>query len=175
MAKTRKMKKILFLLLFVFTSGVSQNLTMQDLVSLQQKQHTEIKQHFIDSGWKLVDERYSDKRQYGDIVFMSSAIPDATTMHLTIFYGWGKISQNRLQLRIKDKEQFAKLKSGIEPAGLKFVSAETASNKTTVIFSNEAITIQAITTKPVGAQAQYEIYIIDNTYDPKMYNYSLGK
>lgn len=169
------MKKITCLLfLIVFADGFAQTL-MQDLISLQQKPHTEIRQYFIDAGWKLVDERYSDKRQYGDIVFVSPETPEAAAMHLTVFYGWGKVSQNRIQLETKDKEQFAKLKSGIEPAGLKFASAETASNKTTVIFSNDAITVQAVTTKPVGTPAQYEIHIVDNTYDPKMYHYSLGK
>lgn len=168
------MKKLFILFILVCVNGFAQSLTMQDLVSLQQRPHTEIRQYLTDAGWKLADERYSDKRQYGDMVFTSPEKPETAT-GVTIFYGWGKTSQNRIQLKTKDKDRFAKLKSGIEPAGLKFISAETASNKTTVTFGNGAITIQAITTKPVGSAAQYEIHIVDNAYDPKMYHYSLGK
>jgi hypothetical protein len=168
------MKKIVLLLL-VFVSGYSQGVTLPDLLLLQSKPANEIKQYLTNAKWKLVDERFSDQHQFGDMTFVSTQSADAAPMYVKILYGQQNPSQTRLQLTIKNKEQFAAIKSGIQSTDLKFISTETVSNLTTTTFKNEKCSVRIVAERPVGAAVSYEIYIQSNTYDPKMYNFSLGK
>ena len=170
------MKKLLvFLFLIVCSSAFSQNLNLPELIAVQGKTQQEIKQYFIDAKWKLVDERFSEKRGFGDMAFVSTEMQTESVMNVKVYYGQQKTSQTRIQLNIKNKDQFTALKSGLALTDLKFVSTETAANLTTTVFKNENVTVRIVATRPVGISAAYEIDIESNAYDPKMYNFSLGK
>lgn len=169
------MKTIFYLFLLFSEFAFSQDVTLADLLILQSKTPTEIRQYFIDANWKLIDERYSEQRNFGDMTFASTDTPEPKTMRLTIFYGQGKPEQTRLVLKLKDKGQFSAIKSGLATSGMKFASTEVNGNITTTIFKSDTITLTILATRPVGNISEYEVSIVSNAYDPKMYNFSLGK
>jgi hypothetical protein len=156
-------------------TAFSQNLTLPDLIALQGKSLEEIRKYFTDAEWKFVDERFSDKRGFGDMAFTSTETPVENTMFVKIYYGLQKASQTRIQLNLKNKDQFTAIKSGLASSDLKFVSTETAANLTTTVFKSDNIVVRIVATRPVGASVAYEIHIESTAYDPKMYNFSLGK
>ena len=166
------MKKLLFFLL-VTVHGFSQTVALQDLIALRVKSPQEIKLHCIDTGWQLTDERFSEQRNMGDLSLVSTQAQPP--MQLAVFYGLDKPSQTRLILKLKGKDQFTSLKSGLAATDLKFASTEVAGNITTTTFKSEKVTLTIRADKPVGAAVNYEISVVSNDYDPKMYNFSLGK
>jgi len=159
-------------LLLVCVKSFAQNVSLPDLVALQATPAQEIKDYFIEAGWKLVDERFSEKRGFGDMMF---ATTDGSPMTATVYYGQGKPSQTRFVLKMKSREQFSVLKSGIDQAGLRFHSTNTAANLTTTVFKSEHLTLRIIGTRPVGGEAAFEFQLESNGYDPKMYQFSLGQ
>jgi len=169
------MKKILLVCLLVFVKGFSQTVSLPDLMALQVKPQQEIKQQLIDAKWKLVDERFSEKHGFGDMTFLSTQTPEASAIQLKVFYGLDKASQTRLQLRIKTNEQFTQVKSSIAQTNLQFSRTAVDGNNTTTVFKNNDVTVTILATRAVGASVTYEILVESNDYDPKMYNFSLGK
>lgn len=169
------MKRAFLVFLFLCIQGHSQTLALHDLIGLQSKPHTEIRQQLIDTKWKLVDERFSEKRNFGDMTFTSTEKPGPKTMRLKVFYGQGKKEQTRLQLKLKDTEQFSAIKSGFSTGDLRFASTEVNGNTTTTVFKNDTLTVTILASRPVGNVAEYEINVVSNAYDPKMYNFSIGE
>ena len=166
------MKNAMILFLLIVSAASAQTLTLPELIALREKPQRQIRQQLIDSKWKLIDERFSDSRGFGDMAFVSVA---DEPMQLKVFYGLDKASQTRIQLTTKSNAQFTALKSGIAQTDLKFSSTAVDGNKTTTVFRNENVTVTIIATRAIGAAVTYDILIESNDYDPKMYNFSLGK
>jgi hypothetical protein len=169
------MKKAFLFLMLVAVSGFSQKLTMKELIEWQPAAHSEIKQHFLDSGWKLTDEHISKQPVFGDIFLVSTQKPEPSTIHLQILHEMNDNSRNRLDLKMKSKEQFDALKSELEILGFKFVSRQTAQDKSVVTFENENLTILAIAYKWVGSPPGYGFLITNKKYTRNLYNFAEGK
>lgn len=169
------MKHFWVLTVLFFALGFSQTVTPAALAELQPKAHAEIKQYFLDLGWRLMDEHTSEKPQRGDIVMMSSQKADATTLHLTIYHELGTPAKNRLFIKTKNKDFFEAFKAGIEPAGFGFISTKTAGNKKTVTYRNPATTMELVSYRNGNAFSDFEVWVFDNSYERDLYNFGGGK
>ena len=169
------MKTLKWLLLFFSVAGLAQSVTPSQLADLQPKAPAEIKQYFLDLGWRLMDEHTSEKPQRGDIVMMSSQKADAATLHLTIFHELGLAAKNRLWIRCKNKDFFETFRAELEPAGFGFISTKTAGNKKNVVYRNQTVTFELVSYRNGSTFTDFEIWVFDNTYERDLYNFGSGK
>ncbi|CAM3485488.1 hypothetical protein FLLO111716_13740 [Flavobacterium longum] len=169
------MKHLLVLTLLFFAWGFSQTVTPSALAELQPKAPAEIKQYFLDLGWRLMDEHTSEKPQRGDIVMMSSQKADAATLHLTVFHELGTAAKNRLFIKTRNKEFFEAFKTGIEPAGFGFISTKTAGNKKTVTYRSQTTTMELVSYRNGNVFSDFEVWVFDNSYERDLYHFGSGK
>lgn len=169
------MKAMKWLLLLFFATGFAQSVTPSQLADLQPKAPSEIKQYFLDLGWRLMDEHTSEKPQRGDIVMMSAQKADAATLHLTVFHELGVAAKNRLWIKTKNKDFFETFRAGIEPAGFGFISTKTTGGKKTVVYRNQTITVELVSHRNGSTFTDFEIWVYDNTYERDLYHFGDGK
>lgn len=166
------MKRIISLL-FILASSVSfsQNVTLEEVIGLKNKNLLEVKNYLKDRNWEIMHEHFSKKLKFGDIRFsFDNENPDREIpLYLTFYHEANEMTKNRVEFEVTSKEKFDSYLTELKSSNFSLINSKTDVNQTVDTFKDEFTTIE-VKTIPVenyyGKQVTfYKFYILDNNYN----------
>lgn len=162
--------KFLILFLFIFFSTFSQNMSFVDILSLKDKNKTEVIKYLKKNNWEILNKHYSKEHKFGDIrfAFDNKNTDKQIPQYLTFYHQNEKKENNRIQLEVLNKEKFDKYLNELKSLDFKFIITKVDANQTKEIYKNKTTTIEVII-MPVDnyfgkQQTFYTFYITDNSF-----------
>lgn len=162
--------KFLILFLFIFFSAFSQNMSFVDILSLKDKNKTEVIKYLKKNNWEILHKHYSKEHKFGDIrfAFDNKNTDRQIPQYLTFYHQNEKKENNRIQLEVLNKEKFDKYLNELKSLDFKFIITKVDANQTKEIYKNKTTTIEVII-MPVDnyfgkQQTFYTFYITDNSF-----------
>jgi hypothetical protein len=163
--------KFLILFLFIFFNSFSQNMTFVDILSLKDKNKSEVIKFLNEYNWEIMHKHYSKEEKFGDIrfAFDNKSIDRQIPQYITFYHQNEKKENNRIQLQVLNKEKFDKYLTEFKSLDFEYITTIMDANQTKEIYKNNTTTIEVII-MPVNnyfgkQQTFYTFYIFDNSFN----------
>ncbi len=169
--------KLIILFLFVFTISFSQNMTFEKILSIKNKNLSEVKKYLKNENWEIMHEHFSKQFKFGDIRFsFDNKNPNREIpLFITFYYEANDLVKNRIEFEISNKTIFDDFLNQFKSLDFKFINSKSDVNQTIETYKNETTTVE-VKIIPIEnyygkQQTFYKFYIIDNNYKQTEYKF----
>jgi hypothetical protein len=165
------MKIFLFIICSIPFLAFSQNLTLREIIELQEIKHEKIKESLISRNWVIIQEMGGEEFPFGDVRF---AFDDesgncSNSFFIALQYYKENIQRNRIGFEIPTHEQYLKYVEELLQLGFERNNVSQNINESWEIYQNNKFYIEAVV-RPVddyfGSPRTFYDIIITHLEDP---------
>lgn len=155
----------IFSLLF-FSLSFSQNLTINELISLREKHFTEVTEYLMNKNWEYGNENNPNGKTMGNISYsFDKQNSKSENVYFLSFYYLNN-SPNRLEFQTLQNEKYRLYIAQMKSLGLKKIYSKKEKNKSTEIYQGKKVSIKAsIETEKdndIGQKTYYFFLVLSN-------------
>ena len=170
------MKKIFSFILFsISTLCNSQNLTLDELVSLRKKSLVSVEESLSVKGWNYIkgDSPEFDKLGSATFAYKKSSYDDKAQSFITYFYS-DNSTEKKISIQINSKEKYTSYLTKIKALGCKLIDSEMSEGSIIKTYQGKTTTFKIEVTTVIeefssSTKTLYYIVLLDNKYYNRQY------
>jgi hypothetical protein len=163
------MKKILIIILTFTTSTLfSQNISLEEVITLRTKNLAVVEEYLTAKGWDLINTEVEGESSLGsmDFAYNKSNYNDKAEAFVTYLYS-EKIGRKRISIQMSKKEKYTLFLNQVKSKGVSLIKSKIEDDLIKKVYQNKSLTFIVTTSTQVddfsSTKTTYSFLVITNS------------